>query len=145
MENILLVIYELMSLTTLYSTNGFFILVLRVFNFSFIFFVFYQNCIFYEFFLFPCQNVTLLTSPIKEKHYSKNAQRWKEAYLDMLIVFLNCLCFLGWDTVVSQNFLGFLFCLSLSLFSLLYAIFLITIDIDSSSKTYNSIEINISV
>ena len=43
------------------------------------------------FILFPCQNVTLLTTPIKEKPCSKNAQLWKKAYMDMLIVFIELL------------------------------------------------------
>ena len=74
-----------MSVTVLCSTNGFFILVLRVFNFSF---VFDHNCIFYETILFPCLIITLLTSRIKGRHCRKKAQRWKKAYLDTLIVFV---------------------------------------------------------
>ena len=37
--------------------------------------------------LFPCQTMVLLKSPVKGRHYKENAQRLKEAYLDMLIVF----------------------------------------------------------
>ena len=61
------------------------ILVLRVFSFSFIF---DHNCMFYEFNLFPCQFITLFTSPIKQSHFRENAECSKKAYLDMLIVFV---------------------------------------------------------
>ena len=59
-------IFKQMSVTVLYSINCFLILVLRVLNFSFIFLNY--NCIFYEFTLFPCRVIRLLTSPIKERH-----------------------------------------------------------------------------
>ena len=83
--NRLLVSNNLMVVTVCYSANGFFILVLCVFIFSKIF---DHNCIFYEFILFPCQFTIFLTSPIKKKLSKENAQHWKKAYLDMLIVFV---------------------------------------------------------
>ena len=78
------------------------------YGFQIFFYFFYQNCIFYEFFLFPCQNVTLLTSPIKGKRYSENAQRWKEAYLDMLIVFVELFMRFGLRHSYLAKFFGFL-------------------------------------
>ena len=73
-----------MSLTVLCSTNGFFVLILRIFNF----FICEQNCIFYEFILFPCQIITLLTSPKAVKHSRKVYSSGKKSYLDKLIVFV---------------------------------------------------------
>ena len=99
--------YKLMLVTILNSTNDFFILVLRVFNFSLIFG--YHNCIFHEFNLSPCRIITILTSAIKEWHCRENPKRWEKAHLDMLNVLLNSLCFFSWDTVTSQKFLSF-FC-----------------------------------
>ena len=81
-----------MSVTVSYSTYGFFILVLPVFSFPFIF---DHSCIFFEFILFPCRIIKLLKSAIKGRHCRENAQRWKKAYQDMLIVFVDGLCFLG--------------------------------------------------
>ena len=56
------------------------------YGFSLIFFIFEHNCKFFEFILFRCQTIIIMTRPIEEKLSRKNAQRWKKAYLDMLIV-----------------------------------------------------------
>ena len=40
------------------------------------------------FILFLYRIITLLTSQIKGRHCRENAQRWKKAYFDMLIVFI---------------------------------------------------------
>ena len=67
-SNRLPVCHTLMSVTFLYSTNEFFVLVLHVFSFSFIF---DHNCLFYEFNWIPCRIITLLKSPIKRRHCIK--------------------------------------------------------------------------
>ena len=60
------------------STNGLFLYILRDF------FIFEHNCILFEFTLSPRQVIILVT----RKHGRENKQRWKKAYLDMLIVSL---------------------------------------------------------
>ena len=75
--------YDLRSEMVLYSTNGFFVLILCVSIFKK---NFEHNCIFYEFIFFPCGFTRILTCPIEGKHGRENAQRWKMAYLDMSIV-----------------------------------------------------------
>ena len=125
-----------MLVTVLFSTNGFFILVLRVFNFSFIF---DYNCIFYEFNLYPCQIITIMTRPINKRFCRKNAQRWKKAYLDMLIVFVEKFKLFGLRHSYLANFVVFFYFACLSLFSLLCAINTQAIDISCLPKTYNSL------
>ena len=125
-----------MLVTVLYSTNGFFILVQGVFNFSFIF---DYNCIFYEFILFPCQIITIMTRTINRRLCWKNAQRWKKAYLDMLIVFVEKCKLFGLRHSYLANFVGFFYFACLSLFSLLCAINTQAIDVRCLHKTYNSL------
>ena len=59
------------------------VFILRV---SMFFFILAHNCIYYEFILFPCQIIILLTFQIEGNYSRKSAQRWKKAYLDMLVV-----------------------------------------------------------
>ena len=76
--------YILFSGLVLYSTNGFIILVLHVFNFCF---VFDHDCIFYAFLLFPCQIIALLARPIKKMCIvGKIVGRWEDDYLMLLKV-----------------------------------------------------------
>ena len=83
---------------------------------------------FYEFNLFPCRNITLLTIPIKERHCRKNEERWKRAFLDMLFVFVEWFMFFGLGHSYVAKFLVFLFCLCLSYLSSFFAIYPKTID-----------------
>ena len=75
-RNQFLVGYKLMSVTVLCSTNG-----LRFDTTPFQFFE--HNCIFYGSSLFSCRIIALLTSAIEAKNSSENAQRWKNAYLNI--------------------------------------------------------------
>ena len=63
-----------MSVIVLYSTDGFFVLILRIFNF----FIFEHNCLLYEFFRFPSRIITLLKRPIEGKNSREKAQSWKK-------------------------------------------------------------------
>ena len=58
---------------------------LRVFNFYLIFELY---CILYEFSLFPCRIITLLTTPLEKKHSRKHAWRCIEPNLDSLNIFV---------------------------------------------------------
>ena len=69
---------KLMWVTVLFSKDSFLILVIRVFSFSFIF---VHICIFYEFILFPCRIIILLTRQIKGRHCRENAQSCKKSYI----------------------------------------------------------------
>ena len=64
-----------MSVIVLYSTDGFFVLILRIFNF---FFVFEHNCLLYEIFWFPSRIITLLKRPIEGKNSREKTQSWKK-------------------------------------------------------------------
>ena len=85
-KNRYLVGYKLLSVAVICSIyfmlNG---VMFNGFNFNF---TFEHNCIFYEFILFPCRIITLLTIHIEGKHSRGNAQRSKKAYLNLLIVFV---------------------------------------------------------
>ena len=54
-----------------------------------------RNCVFYEFILFPCQIITLLTKTIEGMHNNESSKRCKKAYLDMLIDFVELLMLFG--------------------------------------------------
>ena len=64
--------YKLIFVMVLRSTNGLFFFTTRFHFFT-----------------------TRFQSPIEGKHNRENAQRWKKAYLEMLIFYLYSLCFLG--------------------------------------------------
>ena len=132
--------YKLMSVTDFFS-NDFFhffiILVIRVFSFSFIF---VHICIFNEFILFPCRIIILLTRQFNGRHCRKNAKSCKKAESG----YVNCFCWIVYafwvETQLSRNTLWvvFGFCLCLSSFPLLCAIYPMAIDLNCFPKTYNS-------
>ena len=105
--------------------------------------IFDRNCLFYVFILFPCRIIAILTSPIRERHCRKKAQRWKKRIWICYLFLLNSLCFWA-ETQLSRKILWvFLFCLCLCSFSLLYAIYPKTTD--CFPEAYHSIQLKMSV
>ena len=94
-----------MSVTVLCSTNGFFVLTLRVF----IFFKFRSITAFFMLILFPGRIITFLRRPFEEKNIWESAQRCKKAYLDNLIVFVWKLMLFGLRHSYHASFLLFFF------------------------------------
>ena len=99
-------VFILMSVTSLYSSNGFFILVLRVF----IFFKFLSSCIFYEFILSRFELSHYWQVQIKEGNVGKIQNVGKSPIWICWLFLLNSLCFLGWDSYLAK-LCGFLFIL----------------------------------
>ena len=64
-----------------------------VYLFGYYAFFYELNCVFYEFILFPCRIITLLTGPIERKHSRENAQRWKKE-MHSVSECVNCFCFI---------------------------------------------------
>ena len=103
------------------------------------FFVFENNLKFYDFILFPCRIITLLTSPIEQKLVGKKHSVEKGAYLNMSIVFALLFSIFGLRHSYLANFLVFLsFCLFMSFVLLLYALYLLTIGLNCFPRKYNS-------
>ena len=117
-RNWILVSYKLMLVMALHSTNGFFCLIIRVFNIFQIFRA--QLHILWVHFRFLVKLSHYWTVELKKHSCRETHNVGKKACLDMLLVklfLLNSLCFLGWDRVISQNFKHcFCLCLFLSVF-----------------------------
>ena len=105
--------YKLMFVMFFCSTKGLFLFILQFF------FIFEHTCRFYEFILFPCQIIKLLTIPNEDRHSRKNAQRWEKAYLDLFIILVTKFLLFGLRHSYLAKFKCiFWFYLSLSFFVL---------------------------